>query len=232
MGICCIPSTHITHFHFETFSNSPIPPATTGKAATNISESFQDMPEIPGKYSGYGIKKLPAYKCDLNIDELTNLRNHFWKTKISSNNKYRVIRQAILFDDSKSEEFLTKNGFRLVEGCINQIKDEHEVLYCIPNYCINEPFFEKCLLPVDGDAAHNEKEIKITLSESDIRVTFNVKEGVTGKEIKEMYIKEKGYDCKVEAIRLFFGGNEIKNEELLYQHKIKVGYIIQVGRVV
>ena len=106
------------------------------------------------------------------------------------------------------------------------------MLYYIPNYCINEPFFEKCLLPVDGDAAHNEKEIKITLSESDIRVTFNVKEGVTGKEIKEMYIKEKGYDCKVEAIRLFFGGNEIKNEELLYQHKIKEGYIIQVARVV
>ena len=50
-----------------------------------------------------------------------------------------------------------------------------------------------------------------------------MREGVKGKEIKERYIKEKGYDCKVETIRLFFGENEIKNEELLYQHKIKEG---------
>ena len=59
----------------------------------------------------------------LNIDELTNLHNHFWKVKISSNNKYRVILQAILFNNFKSEEFLTKNSFRLVDGCINQIKE-------------------------------------------------------------------------------------------------------------
>ena len=42
-----------------------------------------------------------------------------------------IIDNEILFDDSKSEEFLSKNKFRSVDGYIyiNQIKDEIKVLY-------------------------------------------------------------------------------------------------------
>jgi hypothetical protein len=50
---------------------------TSSKAVTNKSDSFQDVAEIPGKYSGFGIKKFPAYKSNLNIDKITNLRNCF-----------------------------------------------------------------------------------------------------------------------------------------------------------
>lgn len=40
---------------------------------------FKDMPEYPGDlYKGYGIKRMKAYKCTLNIKDLNQLRDEFW----------------------------------------------------------------------------------------------------------------------------------------------------------
>ena len=50
---------------------------------------FPDMPEWGnGIKKGYGIKQMPAYKCDLKIDELNKKREEFWssKTKFAKNN--------------------------------------------------------------------------------------------------------------------------------------------------
>ena len=36
------------------------------------------------------------------------------------------------------------------EGCINHIVDKYGIHYIIPNYCINDPYFEKMLSLGDG----------------------------------------------------------------------------------
>ena len=66
-------------------------------------EIFEDMEEIKGHiYSGVGIKKMKAYKCDLKIDELNKKREYFWKIKTNHNNKnwptWNTIKKYVLFD--------------------------------------------------------------------------------------------------------------------------------------
>ena len=54
----------------------------------NDQKIFEDMEEIKGDiFSGVGIKKMKAYKCDLKIDELNKQRELFWKIKTNHNNK-------------------------------------------------------------------------------------------------------------------------------------------------
>ena len=53
---------------------------------------------------------------------------------------------------------------------------------------------------------------------------------ISGKEIKEEYVKRKNLNSDyVSKIRLFFGGNEIHEKDLLYQHKVKDNYTIQIN---
>jgi len=40
---------------------------------------------------------------------------------------------------------LQSNELTLVNGCVNHIKDSEGNEYIIPNYCINDPYFEKDL---------------------------------------------------------------------------------------
>lgn len=51
------------------------------KSINNVEDS--DMEEWEGnKYSGSGIKKMKAYKCDLTLEELQIKREKFWHSKI------------------------------------------------------------------------------------------------------------------------------------------------------
>jgi hypothetical protein len=81
MGIC-------GHKDYEKNKNcnKPIPEYLNGGLSeinknldNKESEQFKDMDEWEGeKYKGEGIKKMRAYKCDLNINDLSKLREEFW----------------------------------------------------------------------------------------------------------------------------------------------------------
>ena len=230
MGTCCFPRNSYI-YRVETISNNMQP--GTGRITELIDnvqeECFNDMPEVTNKLIGLGIKKMKAYKCDLIIDELNKLREHFWKVKISINARYKFLRQAILYDSTKCEEYIIKNGFYTLKGCINECSDSSKFIYKIPNYCINDPYFERVILPVDNKA-HNIK-LSIYIGENDVKTLICVEEGIRGRELKNIYAKAKGYDMNQHKIRLFFGGNEIKDNEFIYQHKICNNYIIQATKV-
>ena len=49
---------------------------------TNIKKESFDMPLWNnGKKVGYGIKEMPAYKCNLKVNELEKKRKAFWHSK-------------------------------------------------------------------------------------------------------------------------------------------------------
>ena len=50
----------------------------------------------------------------------------------------------------------------------------------------------------------------------------------TGKELKEIFAKKANVDLKKRKLRMFFGGNEIKDEHLLAQHNLDDEFKIQV----
>ena len=111
-------------------------------------EEFPDMPEWDGdRYTGIGIKKMRGYKCDLPIDELNKKRDEFWDLRNgreSPNYKtWQNINQACVYDELRANMLLEECALTTFKGCINHIVDQEGNHYHVPNYCVNDPFFER-----------------------------------------------------------------------------------------
>ena len=192
-------------------------------------KNFPDMPEIePQIMKGYGIKQMPGYKCDLKIDQLNKKRDEFWSSKNKLNiTKWKIIHQACIYDHINAEEFLFKNNIKTLNGCINMCLDEEGKLYRVPNFCINDPTFQLELLKNE-----NSKKEKINIILNDVsaqkRKNYNIYDTTTGKELIEMYCNEESIEKDKYTFKLIFGGGIIKDDETLFQHKVKNDYVIQI----
>ena len=197
---------------------------------------FPDMKEWKGnRYMGVGIKKMKGYKCKLPIDKLNEKRQKFWdlrnqKSKNNPNYKiWRIINQACVYDEYRANMLLQECQLTTAKGCINHIIDKKGNHYIIPNYCINDPFFEKNYKVEDNVEQEN---IDITLfdASSNQNFNFNVSNLLTGEEFKKIIMKKLKIP-KNFKIRLFYSGMEIKDAQFLYQHKIKKDYKIQIMKL-
>ena len=197
-------------------------------------QEFPDMPEWEGdKYVGIGLKRMKGYKCDMPIDLLNQKREEFWEFRSSRENpNYRVweaINQAVVYDEVRANMHLEENGLTTYNGCINHIIDQDGNHYHIPNYCINDPYFEKKFKEKKNI---EEKKIKIIMYEpsENINDEKSLVNTMTGKELKALFKKDHNIGDNYK-LRLFFGGQEIKDEQFLYQHNLKREYKIQVMKI-
>jgi hypothetical protein len=192
-------------------------------------KNYPDMPEIEPKImKGYGIKQMPGYKCDLKIDQLNKKRDEFWVSKNKLNiYKWKIIHQACIYDHINAEEFLYKNNIKTVHGCINMCLDENGKVYRVPNYCINDPTFQLELLNNENSKKEN---INIVINDvsSQVRKNYNVFDTITGKELIDMYCDDENINKSKYKFKLIFGGAIIKDDETLFQHKVKNDYVIQI----
>ena len=191
-------------------------------------EDFDDMEEIKEDiYVGIGIKKMKGYKCDLKINELNKLREHFWEVKTNHCNKnwvvWNTIKRAVEYDESRSSLLLKEYNIKPVNGCINHLVDSNGNYYKIPNYCINDPYFEKII--VDENNVKEEK-IKIKLyGWKNLEIEINNK--LKGKYLKnEIRMKEKIEEGNI--IKLFYKGAEIKDDDYLYKHDLNENYPVML----
>ena len=182
-----------------------------------------------GKKVGFGIKEMPAYKCDLKINQLEEKRKKFWKSHKKHIKQWNIIHQACIYPHIKAEEYLASNGFKTLDGCINMCVDREGNVFKVPNYCINDPYFEIELLPKNGGNANNLLNITLFDISNNKKININVNETSTGKEIIELYAQKNNINLNKNMIRLLFGGGIIRNDETLYQHKVKNGQMIQVS---
>ena len=146
----------------------------------------EDMEEIKENiYVGIGIKRMKGYKCDLKINELNQLREKFWKIKTNHCNKNWVvwgnIKRAVEYDESRSSLILREYGIKPVNGCINHLVDSKGNYYKIPNYSINDPYFEKIIVDVKNI---KEEKIKIKFyGWKNLEIEINNK--LQGKDVKK-----------------------------------------------
>ena len=199
-----------------------------------LESSQQNFPDMPlwnnGKTTGLGIKEMPAYKCDLKINELEKKRKAFWNSHKKHTDKWNIIHQACIYPHIKSEEYLASHNFRTLDGCINMcVNLEDNNIYRVPNYCINDPYFELEILPKSGGNSNNKINIILYEATRKQKINLNVNENTTGNEIINYYAKQNKIDLTRNKIRLLFGGGIIRNDETLYQHKVKNGEMIQVS---
>ena len=198
---------------------------------TSFEESIKLFPDMPewgeGITKGYGIKQMPAYKCDLKIDELNKKRDEFWSSKTKLKSKWKIVHQACIYDHINAEEFLFKNNMKTVEGCINMCVDNQGNIFRVPNYCINDPHFQLEFLDKE-EAKGEEIEIKLFDVVNQKQNKLSVMDSITGEELIEKYAAKENIDLTKNKIRLLFGGGIIKDNETLFQHKVKNGYSIQI----
>ena len=230
------PTINIEEQHKESNNNdikTNIDPKTHSNNNLNdsLEESTQNFPDMPewgeGITKGYGIKQMPAYKCDLKIDELNKKREEFWLSKTKLKTKWKIIHQACIYDHINAEEFLYKNNIKTLEGCINMCTDNEGNIFRVPNYCINDPHFQLELL--NNDEAKGETiEIKLNDVINQKQKKLKVLDSITGEELIKKYADEENIDLTQNKIRLLFGGGIIKENETLFQHKVKNDFSIQI----
>ena len=114
-------------------------------------EDFGDMEEVQEDiYIGIGIKRMKGYRCNLKVDELNKLREHFWEIKTNTNNSnliiWKTIKRAVAYDELRASLLLEEYKIKTSNGCINHLIDSKGNHYYIPNYCINDPYYEKTVL--------------------------------------------------------------------------------------
>jgi hypothetical protein len=204
-----------------------INPNAFGKTL-NKDPDFPDMEEWPGeRYKGIGIKRMKGYKCTLKIDELIKKREEFWKCKDEISETWNVINQACVYDVYRANMLLEKYNLKCVDGCINHIVDDRGNDYYIPNYCINDPYFEKEL---SEEEANQKFDVEVTILDVSAYKQYKIKVSnhATGEEVKDKFCKEAKIDKNKYKVRLFFSGSEILNDQRLYQYHIENGYKIQL----
>ena len=133
------------------------------------------------------------------------------------------------FDEERANMTLGRYNFEVAVDCINHIIGPDGEHYYVPNYCINDPYFEKTLSSKD----EGEKKLTLLLHDfsNDMSVTAEFSNHDSGKKIKKVFIektKMKENECK---IRLFFSGMEIKDNDYIYQHRLDNNYKIQVMKL-
>lgn len=197
-------------------------------------EEFPDMPEWKGnRYKGIGIKKMKGYICNLQIDKLIEKREEFWGLRNNSDTPnyktWRIINQACVYDEYRANVLLEESGLTTADGTINHIIDKRGNHYMIPNYCINDPYFEK-EYKLNEEVEEKKFKIKMYETSQNLTIDMEVSNKLTGAQLKEEFIKKAKYDNNIK-IRLFFSGQEIRDEHFLYQHSLQNGFKIQVMKV-
>ena len=198
-------------------------------------KEFPDMEEWEGdRYKGIGIKKMKGYKCNLPIDKLTEKRDNFWKVKDNHDypnyKTWRIINQACVFDEYRANILLEEYQLTTFNGCINHIVDKKNNHYIVPNYCINDPYFEK-EYKVDNDIEQKNIDIKIFEVSNNVDLAFEVLNTLTGLELKKIFCEKANIDMTKFNIRMFFAGMEIGDKNYLYQYDLHNGYKIQVMKL-
>lgn len=118
-----------------------------------------------------------------------------------------------------------------LDNCVNALQDENQNVYLIPNFCINDPYFEKEILPIPienpDEPAQNIKVKMYNLYQNDTQI-FEVSPNIKGGELKRLYIEKNNIDIEKNKVKLIFSGAFIEDDQLLSQHQVKNNFIIQV----
>ena len=195
-------------------------------------DEFPDMEEWEGeRYKGIGIKRMKGYKCTLQIDKLNQKREEFWNLRNSHGapnyKTWRIINQACVYDEFRANVIMEEYNLTTAEGCINHIIDKNGVHYIVPNYCINDPYFEK-----EFQVKDDVKKVDLTLNLYEVALnkttTVNTNNLITGEELKKIFCEQNNISMNDYKIRMFFAGNEILDEHFIYQYNIKNDFKIQV----
>lgn len=131
-------------------------------------------------------------------------------------------------DEVRARSILHAYCLSTVHGCINELQDSLGKTYRVPNYCINDPYFEKTIKAEDPTRPGFNIRIKLYDLYNNKTTFLDVNDNITGEELKKKFC-ECNNIRDVKTIRAFFGGTEIQSETSLYRYNVKNNYTIIVS---
>ena len=182
---------------------------------------------------GEGIKQIPSYKCTIPFDKLNELREAFWNEKFKISRRWKAIREICESDAASATQLIEAAGFFCQQDLrVIAEMENPSIIYKVPNYCITDPVFERDYQTIEEkDEAIETVPLTIkcycftNLKESKMQVTNRT----TGKEIKEKFSVQENFPLDKYNIRLFYTGQEIKDDHVLCYHNVVDGGKIQIS---
>ena len=182
---------------------------------------------------GEGIKKIPAYKCDIPYDQLNSLREKFWDSRIRYKRAWKVIRECCESDADTAVILLEAAEMACVKDNLREIMilSNPENIFKVPNYCICDPVFERDYEKIKEENKDIPEE-KIVVLLYYLAQNKNIKIHATNKtkakKLKEAFAKKMDIDLNTHKIRFLFRGQELLDDNRLCYNKVENMSKIQV----
>ena len=84
---------------------------------------------------------------------------------------------------------------------------------------------------MDDNVEERPLRLKLFEVSGNLNIEIETTNLATGKDLKKKFRKKAKIPLRQFSIRLFFAGNEIKNDQYLYQYKLDDDYKIQVMKI-
>jgi len=128
---------------------------------------------VPGKFSGEGIKKTPAYETPLTKHELEKWRKDFWDTRTSgSKTIWNCIRSACEESPETAEALILAADLQMPQNSLTLCIDETGVYYRVPICLINDP----CSYEADFQA----QKLKSKVAPDEVTLSLKVRHAARG----------------------------------------------------
>ena len=182
---------------------------------------------------GEGVKKIPAYVCDIPYDQLNELKEKFWKSRVKYKRVWKAIRECCESDPETAVILLEAAEMACVHNDLREVivLQNPDYIFKVPNYCVCDPVFERDYTQIK-EKNKNIKEINIKIilyySVENKDIELNVTNKTQIKKIKEDFAKNMNFDLNQYKIRLFFSGQELLDENLLCYNNVQDMSKIQV----
>ena len=126
---------------------------------------------------------------------------------------------------------MSQYSLKLAKGKINELIDNKNRLYRVPNFCINLPYIEREILP--KNIFHNNNKLKIILYDVYDNKKFKIEltDDLKISEIKKLFSESNNLKMDSLKIRFLYAGTELIDDNYLYQYKILDGYLIQMVKI-
>ena len=189
-------------------------------------ENF-NFPEVKKNiYVGKGLKRMKGYISNISKEDLIKKRESFWGTRVEGNQQTWNFLKEICEMPECEENDLTAmlQAYDLVpyNNCINVSYDALGGLYEIPNYCIHDP--TEYDLPEAKQNKPDQKKICFKARYGAKQMRLKCSNYSSVKKVKGHIAKKM--ESKVDKIRLFFFGKEMKNDMQLWNYSVDNDVIV------
>ena len=191
---------------------------------------------VPGKFTGEGIKKTPAYETPLSKHDLDKWRKEFWETRTSGNRQvWNCIKSACEEDAGTAEALILAADLQMPQNSLTHCIDEGGVYYRVPICLINDP--------INYDKDYQSQKLKSKKQPDEATMTLKCRHAAKGdiileisnllpiSEFKQQYITDlgdKGEGLAIDQIRMFAMGKELKDDLFIYSYDIINESTVQV----